>query len=277
MLWLKVGRGLFRRLYESSGSLTPFEEFSDHVGDVFARAKRDFSYFSQFVDLSGKRILDIASGEGKKTAYYSLKSKKTVGVDITKDGVRRAHRFARDHNLQQVDFVIGDSSHLPFCEASFDIVISNDAFEHIADWRNTIRDIERVLIEKGVACLSFGPLWFSPFGSHMNFSEFFSPPWAHLVFSEESIKGVLFALGKIKDTDLNEPLFMHYLNHITSQEFQQSISSTGLSVLFFRLFTISPFNLFLKTSVRKFFTTRVAVALQKTSRSLDSATKENKN
>jgi ubiquinone/menaquinone biosynthesis C-methylase UbiE len=276
ILWLRVGRRFFRRLYEPTGSLTPYEEFSDHSGDMFATAKRDFSTFSRFVDLSGKRILDICSGEGKKTAFYSLKSKETVGVDIGKDFVREAHRFARNRDLQQVDFVTGDAGHLPFRASSFDLVISNDAFEHLKDWRNTLREIERILKDRGLACLSFGPLWLSPFGSHMDFGEFFSPPWSHLLFSEEDIKGVFFALGKIKDTDLNKPLFMHHLNHITSQEFKQSIRSNEFSVRFFKLFTVPPFNPFLKTPFREFFTTRVAVVLQKASHMLDMAAGENR-
>ena len=280
MLWLKVGRGFFRRLYEPAGSLAPYEEFSDHASEYarakLAQAKRDLSTFSRFVDLSGKRILDIGSGDGKKTAFYSLKSRETVGIDIGRDYVREAYRSAKNRDIPKVDFVTGDAGQLPFRAGSFDLVISNDAFEHLKDWRSTLREIERILKDRGVACLSFGPLWFSAFGSHMDFGEFFSPPWSHLMFSEENIKGVLYALGKIKDTDLNEPLYMHHLNHITSQEFEQSIRSTEFSVLFFRLFTVPPFNLFLRTPFREFFTTQVAVVLQKASHMLDTAAGENR-
>jgi SAM-dependent methyltransferase len=82
VFWLKIGRRIFRRIYQPK--LNPYDKFSDHDRDIFAPAKRDFSYYSPFVDLSGNVILDIGSGLGRKTAFCSIKGGRAVGVDIDK-------------------------------------------------------------------------------------------------------------------------------------------------------------------------------------------------
>jgi len=243
--------------------LDPYEKFSDHDHDIFAAAKRDFSFYSPFIRFSGNKILDVGSGSGIKTAFYSMKSGEAIGVDIDKGDLRESHRFIRERELEQVDFVAAEAGHLPFRRNSFDIVISNDALEHFKNWRNAVLEMERTVKSGGYVCINFGPLWLSPFGSHMDFSEFFSPPWAHLIFSEETIKDVLILFGKIREIDRDKHLFMHHLNHITVMEFKEMLKDTKLNILFFKLRTVPPFEALLKTPIREFFTTGVVAILER--------------
>lgn len=263
IFWLKIGRRTFRGLYEPMKMLNPSEKFFDHDRDIFAWAKRDFFYYSPFIRWSGNKILDVGSGSGRKTAFYSIKGGEAIGVDISKWGVREAHRFVRDREFEQVDFIVAEAGHLPFRRNFFDIVISNDALEHFKNWRNAVLEMERIVKSGGYVCINFWPLWFSPFGSHMDFGEFFSPPWAHLIFSEENIKDVLISFGKVKETERDKPLFMHHLNRVTAREFKEMLKETKLNVLFFKLFTVPPFGPLLKTPFREFFTTQVIALLER--------------
>ena len=151
-----MGRRIFYGLYHSM--LNPYAKFSNHDYDIFARAKRDFSFYIPSVNFSGKRILDVGAGYGRKTAFASIKGGEAIGIEICKEGAKGAHRFAREHGLGLVDFVQADAAHLPFRQKSFDIVISNDALEHFADWRTSVFEMERVIENGGYVCLNFGPL-----------------------------------------------------------------------------------------------------------------------
>jgi ubiquinone/menaquinone biosynthesis C-methylase UbiE len=223
---------------------------------------RDFSYFNPFVNPSGKRILDVGSGSGRKTAFYSTKGGEAIGVDISKTWVRKSHLFVRDRQFNQVDFIVAESGHLPFQRHFFDIVISNDTLEHFKDLRKAVLEMERVVKSSGYVCLSSGPLWLSPFGSHIDFGENFFPPWAHLIFSEKIIKDTLISIRKVKDTERNKPLFMH-LNRVTAKEFQEMLKDTKLNVLLVRLRTVPPFGPLMKTPFREFLTTGVIALLQR--------------
>jgi len=263
IFWLKVGRIIFFRLYQPLKVLNPYEEFSDSNGDSFAQARRDFSYYGQSVNFSGNEILDVGCGSGRKTAFYSTQGGDVIGVDFSRLAIKESHRFVKDRGFRRVDFLVAEAGFLPFRRGSFDVVISNDALEHFRNWRGAVLEIERVVKSGGYMCMNFGPLWLSPFGSHMDFSENFSPPWAHLFFSEENIKEVLISLGKVSETGRDKPLFMHHLNHITVNEFEGILKNTKLNVLFFKLCTVPPFEPLLKTPLREFLTTRVIALLKK--------------
>ena len=67
----------------------------------------------------------------------------------------------------------------------FDIIISHDAFEHYSDPEKMVTTFTRLLDESGILVITFGPLWKSPYGGHMNFMT--RLPWAHLLFPERII------------------------------------------------------------------------------------------
>lgn len=259
IFWLKVGRQIFFRFY-----LKRFAELPNgSVGDIYARGKRDYSYYANFVDLAGKSLLDVGCGLGRKTVFYSIKGAKATGVDIDRQAVKEAHHFIKENKIQEIDFVVADAARLPFSECSFDVVISNDSLEHISMWREAIFEMKRVMKSNGFLCINFGPLWCSPFGSHMDFGEFFSPPWGHLIFSEKTIKAVLISFGKIAQADRNKPLFMHHLNRIKVKDFEEFLKIVKMKIILYRTRSVPPFEIFQHTPLREFFATQVITLLQK--------------
>src|SRR5207244_425865 len=61
--------------------------------------------------------------------------------------------------------------------------LSKDTFEHVADPVGYVRVMEQHLAAGGDLVIAFGPLWKSPWGSHLWFMT--EVPWVHLVFPED--------------------------------------------------------------------------------------------
>lgn len=234
--------------------------------DVYADAKRKFDYYGGQIDFSGKSVLDVGCGDGKKTAYFSTMSSETVAIDLVRQFIVLARDFARNCDLMaHPDFVVADSAHLPFRNGYFQVVISNDLMEHVADYTGTILEMERVAAPMGYVCIDFGPLWRSPFGAHLDTLgglDWFSAPWLHTIFPAESVKGMLIALGKMKESDGRSSLFRS-LNKISIEGFETILSGAKLKTLVFRLLSPSPLQIFSKTALREYTTYRVVSLLQK--------------
>ena len=266
--WLTLGRKIFFCICRPYVVSNPYERESSRERSITSfyqkTARRDFSYYSQHINFSGEKILDAGCGSGRKTSYYCSKaSMEAIGVDINKSFIKSGHARAReDRKIERVDFLVADCAHLPFKRNSFDSVISNDTFEHFYDYQRIVSEMERAVKPGGHLCINFGPLWRSPFGSHLGFGEFFSPPWGHLFFSPRSIKNVLMRFGKFREKEWEQ--FKH-LNRITAREFEKTLNRTGLRILFLKLYAPAPFEPFLKTPLWEFFVTQIITLLEKVS------------
>lgn len=99
-------------------------------------------------------VLEIGSGSGGPAVYLALaRGCRVVGVDINEHGVRNATRLAEAGGVaDRVQFQTVDAGRpLPFPDASFDAVVSNDAMCHIAERLSVLRDWHRVLRPGGRA------------------------------------------------------------------------------------------------------------------------------
>lgn len=96
----------------------------------------------------GCSVLEIGSGSGRYALYVAETAHcHLVGVDRNAEGVRNASALAGQRNLStQVSFQQCDvSQRLPFADAEFDAVFSNDVFCHIAGRLALLRELWRVL------------------------------------------------------------------------------------------------------------------------------------
>lgn len=106
------------------------------------------------VDLcKGKRVLDIACGEGYGSAMLVRNGAASVtGVDIDKDVIARAGRIYAHEGL---DFLQADiRAPLPFIDNSFDVIVSFETIEHIGEHQFFIDELMRVLTPEGVLVIS---------------------------------------------------------------------------------------------------------------------------
>lgn len=95
-----------------------------------------------------KRILDIGSGTGFAT---SLAAKRWEEAEIVCcDMAHNMNLVARENiNLERVGFTTGDAESLPFKDGSFDLVISNLAFQWVNSLPRAFKEVLRVLEDGG--------------------------------------------------------------------------------------------------------------------------------
>lgn len=101
--------------------------------------------------VTGKRVLDAASGEGYGSFLLAQAAAQVTGVDLAPDAVAHAaRRYVRD-NLR---YVAGSVTALPLPSASVDVVVSFETIEHLEAQAGMLAEFRRVLLPDGVLVIS---------------------------------------------------------------------------------------------------------------------------
>ena len=100
----------------------------------------------------GERILDAGCGLG----FYlfllgKLASSELYGLEFSADRLEQA---VSEQDTSHARLLVGDATHLPFADNSFDKVIISEVLEHVPDDRAALREVERVLRPGGVAAIT---------------------------------------------------------------------------------------------------------------------------
>ncbi len=96
----------------------------------------------------GERVLDLGCGAGTDSlvaAQMVAPEGHVVGVDMTPEMIAKARTSAAQLGVAHVDFVESEAEHLPFEDASFDVVISNGVIDLIPDKDAVFSELNRVL------------------------------------------------------------------------------------------------------------------------------------
>ena len=108
----------------------------------------------RFKRSSSLRVLDDGCGFGLYCLEMANRNfQGIVGIDVDIDRVKASNQAAANLGLS-CDFLVADAEHLPFKEASFQLVLSTEVIEHLHDDEGAIKEISRVLSENGSLCLS---------------------------------------------------------------------------------------------------------------------------
>lgn len=102
--------------------------------------------------IAGKRVLDVASGEGYGAALLAKCAASVVGVDLDPAAVAHAERAYKAH--QNLEFRIGFCEVIPLADASIDVVTSFETLEHHDKHVEMMREIKRVLRPGGTLIIS---------------------------------------------------------------------------------------------------------------------------
>ena len=108
-------------------------------------------YFLARELVEGKRVLDIASGEGYGSAILAQLAKHVTGVDISQEAVDAARDKYQKNNL---DYVCGSVTAIPLPDHSVDMVVSFETIEHLTEQTEMLAEIRRVLIPEGILVIS---------------------------------------------------------------------------------------------------------------------------
>ena len=97
-----------------------------------------------------RRVLDAACGEGYGTSLLAAAgAKSAVGIDLDSRAVAHARRRYPD-----AEFIQGDVRQVPFEGGAFDLVVSFETIEHIADPAAVLDELGRVLAQDGWLLIS---------------------------------------------------------------------------------------------------------------------------
>jgi len=100
----------------------------------------------------GRRVLDVACGEGYGTALLARHAAHVTGVDISAEAV--AHAQAAYADLANARFVAAPCTALPLPDASVDVAVSFETIEHIREQDEFLAELSRVLAPDGIVILS---------------------------------------------------------------------------------------------------------------------------
>lgn len=94
-------------------------------------------------DVSGRRILDMATGTGRAALALARRGAIVTGVDASREMLSVARERAAGEGLP-IEFLEGDAHALAFPDRAFDAVVCLRMLMHVPDWRTALSELCRV-------------------------------------------------------------------------------------------------------------------------------------
>ena len=186
--------------------------------------------------LEGAKVLEIGCGHGERVMQIAtLGASQAVGVDIMATRIEQARQSIKELPEEirgRISFVASNINDVD--EDNFDIVVSENAFEHINEVDEVLGEIKKRLKVGGKAYIGFGPLYHSPYGDHewmravLPFRKYFPWPWGHLFFRNYIFR----KLSEQHDTEITDTANWPYLalNEKSVDDFLRLFEESGLEL-----------------------------------------------
>ncbi|MFL7793972.1 MAG: methyltransferase domain-containing protein [Anaerolineae bacterium] len=126
-----------------------------------AGQERRFQMTRCWVDLAGKRVLDVGCGVGMYTAAFLRETPYVFGVEVERERALEARDLPA--GKPGVSQALGEF--LPFPDGIFDVVFSHEVLEHVDDDRVCVAEMARV-VQRGGRIVVFVPNRLYPFETH---------------------------------------------------------------------------------------------------------------
>ena len=179
------------------------------------------------------------------------------GLDNNHKALATAKELAKSFKIPQSKLYFTDKIIRRMID-NFDIVISQNAFEHFKDPLNALIQMRNLVNKSGKLLITFGPPWYAPYGSHMHF--FCKFPWINVFFSERTVmkvRGKYRSDGASRYEDVESGL-----NKMTIAYFEKILKLSNLKTEFKNYKCVKGLNFFSKIPFfREFFINRASVVL----------------
>ncbi|GCF11166.1 bifunctional 2-polyprenyl-6-hydroxyphenol methylase/3-demethylubiquinol 3-O-methyltransferase UbiG [Dictyobacter arantiisoli] len=109
-----------------------------------------FGYFQSILTadesqtIREKTVLDVGCGGGLLAEEFARLPCHVTGIDPAEESLETARRHAQLSGLI-INYEVGVGEHIPFDDASFDVVVCCDVLEHVNSVEPVIQEIARVL------------------------------------------------------------------------------------------------------------------------------------
>ena len=200
------------------------EDLEQSLEDSLSLLEHEYLNFKNIIN--NNRILDFGCGSGFQSVALATKYDcSVVGLDSNKKTLQRAIELASQHNISEDKLIFTDNISNDM-KGKFDIVISQNSFEHFDDPKMILGLMKELVSETGVILITFGPPWFAPYGSHMHF--FCKIPWVNVFFPEKTVMAVR---NRFRDDGATRYEQVESgLNKMTVKKFNQIINSSNLKI-----------------------------------------------
>ena len=101
--------------------------------------------------IAGKKVLDIACGEGYGTNLMSKKAAHVTGIDVDHATIENARK---KYTTANIVFTTGSVLKIPAQQNSFDVITCFETLEHISEQQDMLAELKRVLSPKGILLIS---------------------------------------------------------------------------------------------------------------------------
>ena len=226
----QLSRWLFHQITDKDYEYTPVAGSRDAAGDD-SSVEQFIARFDGNLTFAGKSVLDVGCGTGSLAAEAARQgASEVVGIDLELEAAKQqlGQRYADVAAKIELVTTAGDLEEI--AGRSFDLVISKDAMEHYPDPERFVPKIAALVAPGGELAVGFSPLWKSPRGGHIYYMT--KLPWAHLIFSEETIMAERRRFRP--DEDANSFAEVRGgLNKMTYARFRRLMAATGFEPVYF--------------------------------------------
>jgi ubiquinone/menaquinone biosynthesis C-methylase UbiE len=101
--------------------------------------------------ITGKVVLDLASGEGYGSNLIAHHASFAYGVDISLEAVEHANKKYKKDNLS---FLVGSATNIPLENNSVDVIVSFETLEHHTQHEEMMQEFRRVMKQDAVLIIS---------------------------------------------------------------------------------------------------------------------------
>lgn len=102
--------------------------------------------------VGGRRVLDLASGEGFGAAILAQSAQSVTGIDIDQ---RTVDHSSLNYASNTIDFAVADAQDLSaFEDGSFGVVVAFEMIEHVEDQARVLSEVARILESDGLLLIS---------------------------------------------------------------------------------------------------------------------------